>query len=265
MEEHAFVIPVYMDSPYLEQCIQSLLNQTVKSPIIITTSTPSLFIENMAAVYKLPYFINHANREGIASDWNFALTNGGAKLVTIAHQDDMYEPDFTEKAITQINAGDKNTLLLSFTGYSEIVNGKTLGFSLNAIVKKVLLIPFLFKKTINNKFFKKLVLIAGNPICCPSVTLNMRVLENFKFSKEYNYVLDWYAWYELAQLEGGFAFINKKLVGHRLHRGSETTHQIKNGLRKVEEQRLFELMWGKMLAKIISYIYSAGHKNNFSN
>jgi hypothetical protein len=265
MEEHTFVIPVYMDSPYLEQCIQSLLDQTIKSRIIITTSAPTLFTENMAAAYKLPYFINYTGREGIAADWNFALTSGGAKLVTIAHQDDIYEPDFTEKVTTQIKAGDKKTLLLSFTGYTEIVNGKTRKLSLNAIVKKVLLLPFLFKKNIKSKFFKKLILISGNPICCPSVTLNMRVLENFKFSGDYNYVLDWYAWYELAQLTGSFTFINEKLIRHRIHPGSETSHQLKTGLRKMEEMRLFELIWGKRLAKIISYFYLAGHKNNFSN
>jgi len=219
----------------------------------------------MAAAYKLPYFINHTNREGIAADWNFALTNGEAKLVTIAHQDDIYEPDFTEKVTTQIKAGDKETLLLSFTGYSEIVNDKTRRFSLNAIVKKVLLMPFQFKKTIKRNFLKKLILISGNPICCPTVTLNMYVLENFKFSKDYNYVLDWYTWYELAQLRGGFTFINKKLVRHRIHPDSETTHQLKSGLRQLEELRLFELIWGKRLAKIISYIYLAGHKSNFSN
>jgi glycosyltransferase involved in cell wall biosynthesis len=48
MQEHCFVIPAYKNSPYLENCIQSLLKQTVKSEIILTTSTPSTFIEELA-------------------------------------------------------------------------------------------------------------------------------------------------------------------------------------------------------------------------
>ena len=53
MQEHTFVIPAYKDSPYLESCIQSLLNQTMKGEIVLTTSTPSLFIEEFAGARQL--------------------------------------------------------------------------------------------------------------------------------------------------------------------------------------------------------------------
>ncbi len=44
MSEHTFVICAYRESPYLEECIQSLRGQTVASEILMVTSTPmSLF------------------------------------------------------------------------------------------------------------------------------------------------------------------------------------------------------------------------------
>ena len=39
-----FAIWVYKESPYLEECILSLKNQTVKSNIIMATSTPNEWI-----------------------------------------------------------------------------------------------------------------------------------------------------------------------------------------------------------------------------
>ena len=38
-KNHTFVICAYKESKYLEECIKSLINQTVKSNIIMTTST----------------------------------------------------------------------------------------------------------------------------------------------------------------------------------------------------------------------------------
>ena len=40
MNDHTFAICAYKESPYLEECIKSLKNQTIKSNILIATSTP---------------------------------------------------------------------------------------------------------------------------------------------------------------------------------------------------------------------------------
>lgn len=45
---HTFAICAYGESEYLEECISSLLNQTVKTNILISTSTPSEYICKMA-------------------------------------------------------------------------------------------------------------------------------------------------------------------------------------------------------------------------
>ena len=56
--EHTFVICAYKESPYLEECINSLKNQTMKSNIIVITSTPNEYIEHIVRKYNLPYYIN---------------------------------------------------------------------------------------------------------------------------------------------------------------------------------------------------------------
>src|SRR5579859_5911754 len=108
---HTFVIPAYKESRFIEQCIQSLLAQSVKSNVVITTSTPTDYTKNIAEKYNLPYYITDKKR--IANDWNFDLSKATTLLDTIAHQDDIYEPAYAESVIRATN---KN-VLITFTGY----------------------------------------------------------------------------------------------------------------------------------------------------
>lgn len=45
---HTFAICAYKESEYLEECILSLKNQTLKTNILMATSTPNEYIKNLA-------------------------------------------------------------------------------------------------------------------------------------------------------------------------------------------------------------------------
>lgn len=259
MNNHSFVIPAYKESPYLEACIQSLLSQTVGSEILICTSTPSQFLKDIAKEYNLPYLINSNSITSIANDWNFALSQSKTQYVTIAHQDDIYEPSYTQNFLESLNK--ENEILIAFSNYHDLIGGEVKN-SINRIVKELLLSPFLIKSSINNSFLKKLVLSFGSPICCPTVTFNKYILNDFEFDNNYKVALDWLAWLQLAKRKGGFLYINKELVKHRIHLASETTAQLQNGKRKEEEFKILSLIWGKHIAKLIAYFYAFGHQGN---
>ena len=55
---HTYVICAYKEEPFLEDCVKSLLNQTVKSEVIISTSTPNDHIKKIADKYKVKLCIN---------------------------------------------------------------------------------------------------------------------------------------------------------------------------------------------------------------
>ena len=95
MISHTFAVCAYKDSPYLESCIKSLLKQTIPVKIILCTSTPSPFLEQMAKKYHLPFHIREGQSD-IQDDWNFAVQMADSDLVTIAHQDDMYHKTYAE-------------------------------------------------------------------------------------------------------------------------------------------------------------------------
>ena len=97
MEEfknHTFVICAYKESKYLEECIESLEKQIVKSNIIMCTSTPNDYIKNMAQKHNIPLYINEG-KSGIGQDWNFVVSKTTTDYVTVAHQDDIYNENST--------------------------------------------------------------------------------------------------------------------------------------------------------------------------
>lgn len=109
--EHTFVICAYKESPYLEECVQSLPKQTVTSKIIIYTSTPNQAIQSIADKYSLEVFTKKGG--SIGKDWNNARSFVETKYMTIAHQDDLYEPKYLENIISSFES-HRDTLIVFF-------------------------------------------------------------------------------------------------------------------------------------------------------
>ena len=121
-KNHTFAICAYKESPFLEECILSLLDQTVPSTIIIVTATDNAYIRNLADKYHLELHINHGET-GITQDWMFAYRSAKTELMTIAHQDDTYDRFYTETVLQKLSEAKKP--LIAFTDYGELRNGKT--------------------------------------------------------------------------------------------------------------------------------------------
>ena len=117
MKDHTFSICAYGESPYLENCIRSLLRQTVESNILIVSSEPNAQILRMSDKYGIPYYRN-TGEPGITQDWNFGYHKAHTCYVTIAHQDDIYEKSFLENQMRALKKADHP--LIGFTDYYEI-------------------------------------------------------------------------------------------------------------------------------------------------
>ena len=137
---HIFAVCAYGESPYLDECVRSLLAQTVKSEIILVTSTPNDHIRRCADKYGLRVLVNRG-QGGITQDWNYAYTHSHARYVTIAHQDDFYEPDFLENALRRLEKSRKP--LIFFTDYFEIRDGVRVYKNRLMFIKRLMLLPML--------------------------------------------------------------------------------------------------------------------------
>lgn len=251
--EHTFVIPAYMDSPYIEECILSLENQTAPGEILISTPTPSEFLGDISAKYGIPLFVNRESK-GIGADWSFAYSLCSTKYVTIVHQDDIYLPCYAEHCLAAMRRNPD--ALIAFTDYAELLDGKEVAHNLNLWIKRVLLLPFWLKRGIRSGFVKKLILFFGSPISCPSVMFNRALIGAFDFAREFRCNMDWDAWLRLAEREGNFVFVPQVLMHHRVHRDAETTVQVRTNVRSQEDLAIFRRMWPEPIARLLSKLYN---------
>ena len=260
MTKHSFAVMAYKDSPYLSDCLDSLKDQTVKSEIYITTSTPSLYIDETAKKYGIKIFTTESGK-GIAHDWNFGLSVAKTKYVTLAHQDDLYNNNYAELCI---KAAEKfNDTLICFTGYNEIVGAKERSSTVLLTAKKIMNFMFMpFKKNIKTRGWKKFSQSFGTSIPCPSVMYNKETLNDFTFSEKYKVSLDWDAWLRMSEMKGRFVFVPKTLSKHRIHRASATTEGIQENVRQQEDFEIYCRIWPKFIAKILSKFYSGSYKSN---
>src|SRR5262245_33316911 len=198
---HVFAVPAFGEPRWLERCLGSLQRQTVASAIVVTTSTPNAHISAVAEQRGVAVVVN-PRAAGIASDWNFALEQASAGWVTLAHQDDWYEPGYVEACLSAVATTTRP--LLVFTGATENIDGDTRTL-LNTRIKRVIArAAFLGGRSIEARWRKRVPLSFGNPIPCPSVSINRDEARDFRFPEGWRSNLDWRAWCDLAERPGSF-------------------------------------------------------------
>lgn len=254
---HTFVICAYGESPYLEQCVSSLLRQTVKSHLLMTTSTPNALICACAEKYDIPLLVN-TGKAGISGDWNFALSCARTPLVTLAHQDDLYEPAYTETMLCAMNAAREP--LLYFCDYAELRGEEKVLRNRLLRIKRALLLPI--RLAPNSTAARRLSLAFGSPICCPSVTYRREIVAAYPFEDGFKSNLDWQQWERLSRLDGSFVYCHTPLMCHRIHEGSETSRLLENDLRRAEDYAMFRHFWPRWVAKPLTKLYAASYRSN---
>lgn len=257
--KHTFVICAYKESAFLEECILSLKKQTVRSNIFIATSTPNKYIEDIAEKYGIVVMANQG-QGGITQDWNFGLSKVKTRYATVAHQDDIYEPEYAEKIIKEIAKSDNS--IIAFSDYSELRNGEKIHDTTMLKIKRIMLLPLRIKAFWKSKFIRRRVLSMGDPICCPAVTFDLENVKRPIFADGFRSCEDWEAWEKLSRLKGKFIYINEPLMCHRIHEESATTAIIHDNARVQENYIMYCKFWPKPIAKLINHFYTKSEKSN---
>lgn len=258
-EKHTFVICAYKKSPYLRACIESLKNQTHQSIIKIVTSTPNEYINQIANEFDIQV-IENPGEGGITQDWNWAYKQAETSYVTIAHQDDVYFSEYTERMIEYME--NTKRPLIYFTDYHELRDGQICKSNQLLKVKRLMLFPLKMKVLQNNKWIRRRILSMGSPICCPSVCFAKKNLPPVIFQNRFRSCEDWEAWEMLSKLKGGFLYDATPLMCHRIHEDSETSAIIGDNKRSDEEYVMYCKFWPKWVAKFLVKIYAVGQKSN---
>lgn len=259
--DHAFVVPAYGVSPYLAACLASIAAQTRSgSEVLVTTSTPAPEVFEIARQHRAAVRVN-PHRGGIGSDWNFALQASGARFVTLAHQDDRYEPAYLERMSAALEAVDD--ALIGFCDYTEATAAGPRPLNVNLRVKRFLCDrAFRGRPAIRSPRDKRRLLAWGNPVCCPSVVIDRGRLGDFRFAENLASNLDWDAWLRMADLPGAFVRAPAALVVRTIHLQSETSALIADRRRLAEDRALFERVWPRPVATLVCTLYRASYRAN---
>lgn len=257
--DHTFVICAYQENPFLEDCIQSVLNQSVLGNVLLSTSTPNNYIMGLAQKYDLPVAMN-TGRDRSSDNMNFGYSKAKTSLVTICHQDDYYYPSFLKKTLDAIQTVESP--IIAFTDYTEIRNGVTVRSNRLLRVKRIMMMPLKLRALQSNKQIRRAVLSMGNPICCPSVTFNKSVIKDKPFNSKFNNSFDWDAWERLSKLLGNFVYIPCPLMAHRIWNESLTSESIKNGIRTQEDLEIYKRFWPSPIASLLCSVYEQSQKSN---
>lgn len=213
--EITVIMPVYNSEKYLQQAIESILDQTYKefSFIIINdgSSDTSAKIIKKFTDTRILYIENKANK-GIVYSLNKGLELAKSKYIVRMDADDICEKN---RLKIQYEYMEKNTdvWLLGCSAYKIDKDGKRIGE----------LCPSNESENI------KTMLLFNNPIIHPSVMLRRKEALNYCSKYESKHVAseDYGMWCKLASSDGRIEILPEKLMNYRVSEGSITANARK--------------------------------------
>lgn len=248
------VICAYKECPYLEDCVKTIVSQTVKPNILISTSTPNAYIQSIADKYGIDVKVNREG--GQIKDYNFAMRQCRTPLGMLAHQDDLLERRYIERCLEELNKAKKP--IIACTNYLEmhndIVDSKP---SVIIRIKRILVWPLKSNRLRGTIFGKRLSMLFGNPITHPSVMCVMDKMPRTCFREKYKASMDWDLWERLSRQKGEFVYVRDVLLYHRMNDENQTAKLLKEtSARYDDEYAILCRFWPKAVARFIMKFYS---------
>lgn len=253
-KDFTFVICTYKECEYLEECILSLVNQTVKANILISTSTPNAYVQGLADKYDIEVRVNPDG--GQIKDYNFAMKQADTELMMLMHQDEILVNTFLEKVLDGLNHAKKP--IIAFTNYIEMHNDEVdKKPTLMVRIKRIMLLPSCIKAFWNTWLGKRGIQLLGDPITHPTVVCVRKEMPEEIFREKYKASMDWDLWERLSKQEGSFVYIKDVLLYHRMNDDNQTVKLLNtSNVRYENEFDIFCRFWPKPIAKLIMKFYS---------
>lgn len=257
-KDFTFVICAYKECPYLEECVQSLIAQTLEGRILISTSTPNEHITGIADKYGIEVRINPNG--GQIRDYNFALKQADTGLVMLMHQDEVLSDRFLESVLYALNHSRRP--IIAFTDYIEMHDDKVDDRQSTMIrIKKKMLIPAKWKWLMGTKFGKKLIVCLGDPITHPTVVCVADEMPEVIFREDYRACMDWDLWQRLSCQQGSFVYVDEILLQHRMNDDNQTAVLLNESTTRYDEElSILCRFWPRFIARFIMHFYSKAYR-----
>ena len=118
MEKISIIVPVYNTSPYLEKCLDSLVNQTYKNIEIIcvndgSTDNSAEILHRYSEIYSNVIAIDQEN-QGVSAARNNALDKADGDYLMFVDSDDWVDQRICEKLLTAIRVNNAECAMCSY-------------------------------------------------------------------------------------------------------------------------------------------------------
>lgn len=231
-----FAIPCRNAGPHLRPLLESLLAQTRQDfeLLLVDDASDDASVEVARAVAGERIRIErNAQPLGIGANWNRAASLVRTPLFCLAHQDDVYRPEYLATLGAALER-EPGALLAHCRAFTLDAQGAA---SVSATERY------------KDRFWKRGApadaatlyrsLLAGNWIIAPSVlfrTERFRALGGFDV--RLRFVLDWELWLRALRAGARFVGVAERLVGYRRHAESATTAEERSFNRYREEHEI---------------------------
>lgn len=133
MKTVTVIIPIYNMEKYLEQCLQSVLNQTLRDFEVIcindgSTDNSITILQNYQKKYEFMHIVNQKN-QGVSSARNAGLKMAEGEFVCFMDPDDFYPDEYVLEEL--YNGAKENKVLIcggSFCRYNDKTQEKMVDF-----------------------------------------------------------------------------------------------------------------------------------------
>jgi len=223
-------VPVYNGARYLEESLNSLLDQDFTDCELVVVDDCST--DDSAAViarYKDQGLRTYRNEQrlGLVGNWNHCLELARGRYVTLFHQDDVMQPH---------NLKLKVELLERYPNVGMVYSDVRIIGADGLVQMDHWPIPMEPNSDIvvsGKDFFVRL--ISGyNLACCPSVVFRRECYVQLgPFDPRLSFTTDWEMWLRIA-LHFDVAYLKTPLVHYRLHDSNETWRF--KGVRELQEE-----------------------------
>ena len=230
-----YAIPYFKGIAYLENAIQSVINQDNPNwKMIVMDDRGGEDAESLVQSFsdeRLTYVRNESTL-GMSANWNKALSLVTTELVTILHADDELLPNYT----------DVVTALMAEHPEASAVHCRTV--IINEQGNRTLSLPEMVKKIVRPRGKKNVVtygelglwsLAKGQWIFCPTMCYRQSLIPSGKFSSDWMMVLDLELMSRIL-LDGG-SIVGSPVVAYRYRRHSNNqTVKLTNSNKRFEEE-----------------------------
>jgi glycosyltransferase involved in cell wall biosynthesis len=209
-------IPTFNCGEYIEETLNSLINQTYKNIEIIigdnasTDNSYDKIKKYQITDKRIKYYKNEINL-GLFGNCNKLISMSQGEYVAIYHSDDIYDLKIIEKEVSVLESN--NYLLGVFTLYERInEKGKILKNTQYPIItKKKITVVYL------DEYINIVLGIGGSCFCCPTSMIRKNIYEKLNgYNENLKYVGDQDMWGRIL-LNGPMAILDEKLIKYRVH------------------------------------------------